>query len=489
VNAAILGRTPPHSIEAEEYLLSCCLLDGADSIKRCIETKLPSAAFYAPANRLIFERICALYRTQPPVELATLAESLRETQQLDAIGGFSYLTQISSRLPTTAQAQFFIEKIRELYGLRELIKVAAGAVEDAYNFQGTVDDLAVAVRGNIDRIVALGKGNPIAAELGLCLFDPAAVLQEPRVIYRIGSKPICTEGNLATVTAQAKAGKSAFVGAFISAAITRRDHIDALGIVGRNENGGALLHFDTEQSIHDHAGLLRRALVRSDREAWPAWFRSYQFAGKDPNSARALLDHALKQALFDFGSVHSVLIDGIGDLVVDLNDPKESFPFVTHLHAQAIRYQTSIISVLHLNPGTQTGKTRGHLGSQLERKAATNLLLEKDGEITVVWSEKQRGAPITKDEGPRFRWDDSAGMHVSCDTAEATKDAAKRERLRDQAESAFSTASQPRLNWGQLVEAIAKSEGIGKSGATKRFDAMKAAGVVVRDLLGTWRLA
>ena len=39
---ATIGRTPPHSIEAEEYLLSCCLLDGSDSIARCLEAKLPS---------------------------------------------------------------------------------------------------------------------------------------------------------------------------------------------------------------------------------------------------------------------------------------------------------------------------------------------------------------------------------------------------------------------------------------------------------------
>jgi len=37
-----LGRAPPHSLEAEEYLLGCCLLDGADTIARCLESKLPT---------------------------------------------------------------------------------------------------------------------------------------------------------------------------------------------------------------------------------------------------------------------------------------------------------------------------------------------------------------------------------------------------------------------------------------------------------------
>ncbi len=45
-------KLPPHSIEAEEYLLSCCLLDGDETIAKCINAKLPGAAFYSPANRL-----------------------------------------------------------------------------------------------------------------------------------------------------------------------------------------------------------------------------------------------------------------------------------------------------------------------------------------------------------------------------------------------------------------------------------------------------
>jgi replicative DNA helicase len=147
--AAMVGRTPPHSIEAEEYLLSCCLLDGSDSIARCLEAKLPSAAFYSPANRLIFEKLCELYQKNPPVDIAVLAEELKTSRQLESIGGFAYLTQISSRIPTTAQAQYFIDKVRELYLLRELIKVATGAVESCYSYQGGLEEFIDKVEQDI----------------------------------------------------------------------------------------------------------------------------------------------------------------------------------------------------------------------------------------------------------------------------------------------------------------------------------------------------
>ena len=139
-SSALVGRTLPHSVEAEEYLLSCCLLDGNDSIARCMESKLTPDAFYIPANRLIYEKICDLYQTRPPVDLAVLAEELKTQQLLDTVGGYAYLTQISGRIPTTAQAQYFIDKVRELYLLRQMIRVSTGVVDRCLNYQGGIEE-------------------------------------------------------------------------------------------------------------------------------------------------------------------------------------------------------------------------------------------------------------------------------------------------------------------------------------------------------------
>jgi len=136
----MIGRSPPHSIEAEEYLLSCCLIDGNDTIARCLEGKLGGSAFYAPANRIIYDKLVDLYNRGAPIDLAVLSEELKTTQQLEQVGGYAYLTQISGRIPTTAQAPYFIEKIRELFLLRELIKVASTAVENCYNYQGGLEE-------------------------------------------------------------------------------------------------------------------------------------------------------------------------------------------------------------------------------------------------------------------------------------------------------------------------------------------------------------
>ena len=149
---SVIGRVPPHSIEAEEYLLSCCFLDGSDIVARCLEGKLSAPAFYSPANRIIFEKLVDLYNKGIAIDLQILAEELKTSRQIDEIGGYAYLTQISSRIPTTAQSSYFIEKVRELHLLRELIKVATGAVESCYAYDGGLEEFVDKVEQDIFKV-------------------------------------------------------------------------------------------------------------------------------------------------------------------------------------------------------------------------------------------------------------------------------------------------------------------------------------------------
>src|SRR3954462_1223866 len=99
-----IGRSLPHSLEAEEYLLSCCLLDGADVLSRCLEARIKPESFYDPKHGIIFERLIDLYNRQAPIDVSVVAEELKTARQLDTVGGYPFLTQVSSRIPTTAQA-------------------------------------------------------------------------------------------------------------------------------------------------------------------------------------------------------------------------------------------------------------------------------------------------------------------------------------------------------------------------------------------------
>jgi hypothetical protein len=130
------GRVPPHSVEAEEQLLSACMLDGGGVVARCIESEIVPTVFYVPANRLIYEKLVELYNAGKPIDLAVVAEELKRTRQLDELGGYAYLTRISGRIPTTAGVAFFIDRLMKLSQLRDIVRAATSAVEDCYSYTG-----------------------------------------------------------------------------------------------------------------------------------------------------------------------------------------------------------------------------------------------------------------------------------------------------------------------------------------------------------------
>src|SRR3954471_22022956 len=86
---ASVGRSLPHSMEAEEYLLSCCLLDGADVVSRCLEARIGPASFYDTKHGIIYEKVLDLYNRQAPIEISVVAEELKTARQLDQIGGYA----------------------------------------------------------------------------------------------------------------------------------------------------------------------------------------------------------------------------------------------------------------------------------------------------------------------------------------------------------------------------------------------------------------
>ncbi len=407
------SRTLPSSIEAEESLLSCAMIDGPDVLQKCREARLTSNSFYLPNHGIVYNCMCSIVDRGIACEAATVAEELQRTRQLDYIGGIPFITQVSSRIPTTAQASYFIEEVRKYALRREIIRLSTGAVERSYNCIDPVELLAE-VETDIRRLT---DGNPVFSrqEIDSRAFDPKRQIPKPVPIYTLAGTTICTPGNITAIYSQAKTGKSSFIGAMMSASMTNPTAgRDTLGIVGPNYSNHAVLHFDTEQSPYDWQQLVKSSLRRVGSDKPPAWLMSYILTGMPAPQCRDFIEASLKRAKKIHGDIHSVIIDGVADLVVDPNDPAECFPLITRLHALAIEYNTALILVLHLNPGAEANaKGRGHLGSQLERKAESNLTMDKVGEVTRVWATKQRGKTISKNDAPAFTWSSDDQMHVS----------------------------------------------------------------------------
>lgn len=145
-----VGRELPNNIEAEESLLSCCLLDGADVIRQCVQARVSTESFYDPKHAIIFGALLGLFiSNRKIIDVAVLAAELKTTKQLDKVGGIPFLMQVSSRIPTTAQAGFFIDKVRENAVLRRVIRESNRTIEECYNYTGGIDDFAHSVSSRI----------------------------------------------------------------------------------------------------------------------------------------------------------------------------------------------------------------------------------------------------------------------------------------------------------------------------------------------------
>lgn len=154
-------RPAPHNLQAEEQFLSSCLLDGADALSRALNAGLTPEMFYSPANRRVFEHLVGMLSAGQSIDLAVLAQEMAATKQLEAIGGYAYLTKISALFTTSAQLGYFVTKIRELHTLRETIKEATRLVEQCHECTG---DIGEAINGPITRLLALASGSENEAE-------------------------------------------------------------------------------------------------------------------------------------------------------------------------------------------------------------------------------------------------------------------------------------------------------------------------------------
>lgn len=306
-----------------------------------------------------------------------------------------------------SKLQGFAKRVRVI----ELPDVGEHTVKDARDFfraggdAGTILELADAAS---DWKPAEGFTGKLLSERQ---FNPAITPPPLRPVYTLAGTVVATPANLATITAASKAGKSVVIEAMLASAMATANSADCLSFKSSNPQSFALLHFDSEQSPDDHWHGISRALKRAGRTAPPKFLHSYCLTGLEGKQAWQCISEAIRVAAEVHGGIHSILIDGVADFVANVNDPAECNAFVATLHGIAIERDCSIIGVIHFNPGGE--KTRGHLGSQLERKAETNLRLDKENGVTVVWSDKQRRAPIPRESGPCFAWNDEAGMHVS----------------------------------------------------------------------------
>lgn len=133
------GKVPPQNLDAEKSLLGAVLID--EETLADISEHVTPKDFYEKAHAIIYSAMMRLYERHKPVDLLTLTDELKKKDELEAIGGSAYLTELTNYVPTAAHAETYAEMVAQKAIRRRLIRASAEISELGFDEDTTTQEL------------------------------------------------------------------------------------------------------------------------------------------------------------------------------------------------------------------------------------------------------------------------------------------------------------------------------------------------------------
>lgn len=160
------GRLPPHSPEAEQGLLSCCLLDPSEAYPKAAELACPEW-FYELRHRDIWQAMEYLSENGGKIDLITLIQRLKDTRKLNGPEGSLYISELSDKAPSPANLPEYIKILRSKFLMRRLMALCGTTSAAIMDGAEEADDLINEFERealNVREIRAEGKQNKEIAQ-------------------------------------------------------------------------------------------------------------------------------------------------------------------------------------------------------------------------------------------------------------------------------------------------------------------------------------
>jgi len=149
-------RDLPFSEDSEKGVICSLLLSPSEVADLCV-ARLSPDAFYIPANRIVYELAMELGEKNKPIDYVTLKQALKDRNQLEEIGGKEYLSSLYAFVPSPANANGYIDTVREKYVRRRLILACKGLETRCYQQEEEVEPLLIVAEQEVSRIVEEAK--------------------------------------------------------------------------------------------------------------------------------------------------------------------------------------------------------------------------------------------------------------------------------------------------------------------------------------------
>ncbi|MCI0528187.1 MAG: hypothetical protein L0Y56_12180, partial [Nitrospira sp.] len=338
---------------------------------------LKPSHFYSELHREIFQAVIDLVAGAEPVDMRTVVHRLRKTGKLDLIGGPYYIAELTSKVSSASNLDYHARILLEMSMKRDLIMLASQIHQEAYQDDADIFKLLERISGEFAAITTDNVSTSLETKIK-ALWQSTMITQAPppeTVLLAIDGTPIATLGNHTLLVGKKKSRKTLFIVLMVS-----------YFLKAFPEAAAKILLFDTEQG-KSHVWEVRERIRRMTGLSVPIFY----LRGISPLDRREFIAGTI-----EYWSTPPMLIfiDGIRDLMSNINDPDESTELIVWLERLTLKHNLHICNVLHLNK--TDNNARGHIGSELLNKAQTTIEMELDEKnaCTIVRCESSRGRPF-----------------------------------------------------------------------------------------------
>lgn len=321
------------------------------------------------------------------------------------------------------------------------------------------------------------------------LFEKDKVPSKPAPFLKIDDQMVASLGNILVLSGLPKTGKTSLCAAILAACLIEpNEQIDTLGLtIEKNINKKEVVYISTELSEYDFDSYVRKVLFRANKKSKPTNFHCLNLAGDTVEKLNSLtLEFIHDLSTVSRTGILVVLIDGIADFVLNVNDPGPCAEAVQMLMSIARNYNAIVGVIIHKNPGkSRESKMRGHLGSDLARKAEATLeLTQRNGHIEITGKDFRNGSI---DFRPRVMiYDETKGYFASKENTDDLE-------WQQPAENNFSVLKaifldQGCLAYSTLVKKIMEGTGLKERSAKSRIKSYYEKGILKKNEDGTYSL-
>jgi len=220
------GQNPPHAEDFEQVILGSIILESESPQVKTVLSKAQPYHFYNESHQRVYTALTGLLKQGIPIDILTVTEQLRKNGDLDNVGGPCFISQLTGRVASSANIEYWFRIVYQKFLQREIIRIGYEKASKALDNNTDVFDLLEEFICELEKldpllveavaITADRLGDEMIEELDFVLANEGSTDSLPRMVYKVGwprFDEVVTLGSdrIILIAGAASAGKSRFI--------------------------------------------------------------------------------------------------------------------------------------------------------------------------------------------------------------------------------------------------------------------------------------